>query len=404
MLNHYAQEPGQAGGTRHYSIARHLPRYGWTASIIAASVELNTNRQRIDDAAGHRLDIIDEVPFLWLRTQPYAGNGFGRLRNMLAFTRNALSTTNLRGLQSPSVIVGSSVHPFAAWAGYRLSKRYGVPFVFEVRDLWPQTLIDLGRIKENGLTAKLMRKLERHLYTVANRIVVLLPDAWRYIEPLGIPRHRIEWIPNGVEIDNTIEPAPVPARKQFELMYFGAHGTANGLDVILDAFDHVERNPANSHISLRLVGDGPLKPSLKEHARKLGLRRVSFEDPVPKNAIPAIAAQADTFVFSLVDAPVFKYGISSNKLFDFLAAARPIIFCCKSSNNPVAEAQAGVTVPPGDPSALARAIEQVAAMPREQRQSMGESGRRFVIENHGFGVLAEKFAGVLTECLEEQSG
>ena len=137
-------------------------------------------------------------------------------------------------------------------------------------------------------------------------------------------------------------------------------------------------------------------------AEELQLRNVEFADPVPKREIPGVAAEADAFVFNLIDAPVFKYGISSNKLFDFLAGARPIIFCCKSSNNPVADAHAGITVPPGDPTALSQAIATLAAMPAGERTEMGRAGRAYVEQNHGFDSLAARFAGMLNELVSER--
>jgi len=274
-----------------------------------------------------------------------------------------------------------------------------VPFVFEDRDLWPQTLIDLGRIKENSIAAKMMRMLEKWLYRKATRIVVLPPRAVDYIAPLGIDSDKVVWIPNGVDL--SLFPPPsvesADAGGAPTLMYFGAHGDANGLDNVLRAMAELQRR--NSSIRLRLIGDGPRKKSLQALAGELGLDNVAFEDPVPKSRIPALAAEADAFVFNLVDSPVFKYGISSNKLFDYLAAQRPIIFCCDSSNNPVEDAKAGITVAPGNPVALADAIERLASLPLDERRAMGQRGRRHVEENYGFERLARKFARVLDHCV-----
>src|SRR5690606_21810114 len=121
--------------------------------------------------------------------------------NMLDYTRAALSAATLRGLERPDAVIGSSVHPLAAWAGRRLAQRFGVPFLFEVRDLWPQTLIDMGRLSPRHPAALALRRLERSLYRSAARIIVLPPAAHAYITPLGIPKERIVWIPNGVDLE-----------------------------------------------------------------------------------------------------------------------------------------------------------------------------------------------------------
>lgn len=395
ILNHYAQEPGGPGGTRHYSLAKALRRNGWAASLIAASTEHGTGRERLAAAESRRLDYFDEVPFLWLRTASYAGNGTDRVRNMLGYTFAALNKENLKGLQAPDVIVGSSVHPFAAWAGLRLARRYGVPFVFEVRDLWPQTLVDLGRLSDKHPMTMALRWLERHLYKHASKIVVLLPRAGEYIEPLGVAADKIVWVPNGIALDIFPAPEPMPASDSFMLMYFGAHGTANGLDNVIKAMDEVRKIDQPKPIHLRIIGDGPLKADLIKLAEELDLSNVSFEPPVPKNQIALLASEADAFVFNLIDAPVFKFGISSNKLFDFMACGRPVIFSCDAGNNPVAAADGGVTVPAGNPLALAQAIIDLASLSAEERQRMGAANRRHIEENYEFNLLGAKFAAAL---------
>lgn len=398
ILNHYAQEPGGAGGTRHFHLAEHLQAYGWQATVIAASVEHQSGHQRLAPGEKQRCDHFKGVPFLWVRTPEYQGNGGGRMRNMLAYTWAVLQRGTTAKLLRPDVVIGSSVHPFAAVAGALLARRFKVPFIFEVRDLWPQTLVDMGRLQEGSFMTWALRKLELWLYRRAARTVVLLPRAWEYITPLGIPKERVVWIPNGVDL--SLFPrstAANTAKDHFTLMYFGAHGQANGLDNVLRAMKHVERRVDGRHIRLRIIGDGPLKPSLVAQASEMGLTNVSFEPPVPKSQIPALAAQAEAFVFNLIDAPVFKYGISSNKLFDFMAAERPVVFSCDSTNNPINDAQAGLTVKPGQPETLANAICEIAATPLVQRQRMGHAGREYVEQNHGFEQLAGRLAAVLDD-------
>ena len=219
ILNHYAQEPGGPGGTRHYSLAKYMPQYGWRGFVIAASVELNTGRQRLARRVATKMCNYDGVDFLWIRTPVYHGNDHGRIVNMLSYSIRVLIPKTTRSLPRPDVVVGSSVHPFAAWSGALLAKRFGVPFVFEVRDLWPQTLVDMGRLKAWGFQTKTLQILEKWLYRKADRIVVLLPLAKDYIAGLGIPEEKIVYIPNGVELAGYPKPAPAYVRKKFTLMY-----------------------------------------------------------------------------------------------------------------------------------------------------------------------------------------
>lgn len=403
ILNHYAQEPGGPGGTRHYSLAKNMRRHGWRAVVIAASVELNTGRQRLGGGDAIKLCQYDGVDFLWVRTPTYHANDNGRVSNMLSYAVRALMPSTTHSLPRPDVIVGSSVHPFAAWSGAMLAKRFGVPFIFEVRDLWPQTLVDMGRLRANSLATKLLRRLETWLYKRADRIIVLLPKAGEYIVPLGINVNKIVWIPNGVDLDGYPEPLQPIGRTKFTLMYLGAHGQANGLDCILKAMVELKKIPEMSHVFLRMIGDGPLKPYLQKYAREMNLNNVQFESAVSKQQIPELAAEADAFVISVLNLPnLYQYGISMNKLFDYFAAARPIVIASNAVNNPVADAAAGLTVNSGDSKAMANAIFSLVTMLAEQRVKMGRAGRAYVEKNHDFRMLAAKLADTLNNVLVER--
>lgn len=406
IFNHYAQEPGGPGGTRHFSLARNLRNFGWQASIIAASTELNTGKQRLSEQEESRCDQYEGIPFLWVKTPGYEGNGLARMRNMLHYVYQVLRLPLDRSLPPPNAIVGSSVHPFAAWAAMRLARRYGVPFIFEVRDLWPQTLIDLGRLKPNSPMAILLRRLERTLYKKASAVITLLPAAADYICPLGIPRKKIAWLPNGVDLSDFSVSPKKPDDDHFVLMYLGSFGNANGIDQLLDAMALIEQRFPDGRVQLRMIGDGPLKATFQQQALRRGLQHISFEPSVSKSSIPKLAAEADAFVVCLADVPLYRFGISLNKLFDYLAAGRPVVFAGRAANNPVAEADAGFTVPPSDPVAFMNAVVELINMPPQIRAEMGLRGRRYVEEAYSFGLLAKKFAdildGVMTRGLNEK--
>jgi glycosyltransferase involved in cell wall biosynthesis len=405
ILNHYALEPGGVGGTRHFQLADKLPSYGWQATIIAASIEYNSGRQRLASGELRRLEIKSGVSFLWIRTPTYEGNGFGRMLNMLLYTIRVLLPGYIKGLPTPDVIIGSSVHPLAALAGSSLARRYRVPFIFEVRDLWPQTLIDMGHIKEGSFVTWTLRRLEQWLYRRASRIVVLLPRAVDYIVPLGIPAERVVWIPNGVDLSGYPDPRPRQRNEDdpFVLMYFGAHGQANGLDNLLYAMKLVSDSVSPGMIKLRMVGDGPLKPDLIRLAEELALSNISFEPPVPKKMIPSLASAADAFVIPVPDIPrLYRYGISPNKLFDYLAAARPIVIALNAAYNPVEESGGGITVPPDNPEALAQAILEVSRMSEDDRYRMGCAGRCYVAENHCYNHLVRRLAATLDACVDKR--
>ncbi len=398
ILNHYAQEPGGTGSTRHFGLARHLFGLGWHATVIAASVEHGTGRQRLASDEKTRIQSFDGVSFLWVKTPHYKGNGVDRILNILSYTFRVLLPGYTVDLPRPDVIVGSSVHPFAAVAGALLAKRHGVPFVFEVRDLWPQTLVVLGRLKETSLMTRVLQWVELWLYRRADRIVVLPSKAVDYIEPLGISSDKVVCIPNGVELSAYVKQTPTVFQDVFTLMYFGSHGQTNCLNCVLDAMAVLRALPGMEHVRLRMIGDGPLKSALMAQASQLNLSNVEFEESVPKAQIPKLASEADAFVICVKDLPqLYKYGVSMNKLFDYMAASRPIIMASAAANNPVDDAGAGITVAAENSNEMAKAIHKLVNLSQEQRTAMGEAGRAYVEKHHSYKALASKYADLFQQ-------
>lgn len=396
ILNHYAAEPGGVGGTRHFHLAEYLRVLGWDATVIGSSIELNTGRQRLREGEMWRLEVIDDVRFLWVRVPEYTGNGGGRVRNMLTYSWRVIRKSTTGMLDHPDVVVGSSVHPFAAVSAALLARRFGVPFVFEVRDLWPQTLVDLGRLKAGSPLVHAMRLLERWLYRRATRIVTLLPKASEYIVPLGIDPTKIDWIPNGVDLRLFPDVAEEPLADPFTVMYFGAHGQANALDVLIDAMACVRER--RSDIRMRMIGGGPEKERLVGRARELGLDSsvVSFEPQVRKSEVPKLASTANAFVIHVPSKPdLYRYGISPNKIFDFLASGRPLIMASDAEISMADEGRCGITVRPGAPEQLADAIIKMADMDPGARRNLGRSGRAHVENHYSMEYLANQLASTL---------
>ena len=399
IFNHYAITPNLPGGTRHFDLAKELTQRGYKVSIFASSFNHSLRKEMKNyNETDYIIEDYDGVRFVWIKTSPYSRNDWRRVLNMLSYSVRAYNVAKKIDIEKPDVIIGSSVHLFAVYTAYLFSKHYKVPFIMEVRDLWPQTLIDMGVSRWNPFVI-LLGILERFLYKRAQKIISVLPKAYEYITSLGIPLEKIEWIPNGVDLKRFehIE-SSLEKKTKFKVLYTGAHGIANGLDVLLDTAKILKERGYNN-IIMELVGDGPEKKRLMKRAIEEGLDNVSFKDPVKKDKVLKVQAEADILFFNLLAKDTFKYGISSNKLFDYLASGRPVIFASNASNNPVEEAKAGITVPSEDPEAVAEAIINLYKMSEKERLKMGENGRKYVKEYHDIPVLVDKLEKVIQEVL-----
>jgi glycosyltransferase involved in cell wall biosynthesis len=401
IVNQYAVGPGQAGPTRHYSFARELILRGHDVKVIASSFD-HVCRQEAHLRGGewHKHEVVDGVPFLWLWTPAYSGNDLLRVINMFTFAGWLWPVLKPHRLRTPDVIIGSVPTIFSALAAARLAKRLHVPFVLEVRDLWPQVLVEFWNLSPAHPVVRFLRLIEKYLYRCSERILTLLPGSIDYFIEKGADREKVFWLPNGIDMHLVPSPAPPPQRDTFTVMFIGNHGLAYGLDVLLDAAASLERELVNCPIRIRLIGDGPEKRRLQARAEREGIRIVSFEDPVPKRLIYPMLQEADAFLMTLKDVPVFRRGTSPNKVFDYLASVRPIIHCGDLTFDYLSKTNAGIAVPAGDACSLANAIAAMARITAETRMEMGWRGRHYVEENFDVSKLSIGLEKVLHEAID----
>jgi glycosyltransferase involved in cell wall biosynthesis len=394
IVNHYA-DPPDGLATRSFDIAKRLVEKGHPTTIFVCA--FSHYHFRPARHLGWRLwldENIEGVRFVWVAANAYRGNDWRRVLNMLAFSSLALVAGLLRRAR-PDIVIGVSVHPLAALTGYLLARLRGARFFFEVTDLWPQTLIDFGRLRPDGAAARAMRGLERFLFQRAERIVMLWRHTDAYVAAQGVSPSRILWVPHGVELgryDELAEYRGGPDRP-FKVMFLGGFVEANSIDSILDAAAVLEKR-GRADIRFVLVGSGQERDALIARAVEMGLRGVEFRPAVPKREVAKTMGEADAFIYGLRDLPLYRFGISLNKLTDYLAAGRPIVFFGRSTYDPVRDADAGFSVPPGDPEVLADAIEKLVALMPEERIEMGERGRRYLLEHHNIPELASRLLEV----------
>ena len=409
IVNQYAVAPDRpaAAGSRAFDLARTLVARGDRVTIFAAGVShLSGREERLTRGRLYRTASFDGVRFVWLRTFPYLGNTWRRPINMLTYVV-AFLVVQTR-FDRPDTVVGSTVHPFAAFGAWLAARSRKGRFVLEIRDLWPQTLVDIGALTQGSPGERMLRLLEAHLVRRASVVITLLPGMKEYLSEQGLPAGHVVYIPNGVDLEvfgaadrTTASPAAEPVMREirrmresgrFVLGYIGTFGRVNGVDVLVRAAEIAEER-APGRVGLLLVGDGPDRESVERLARSVPA--VTVRAAVAKQHVPEILRALDATVVHATATPVYRYGISFNKLFEYMAAGRPVVFACESTYDPVAEAGAGVTIPPNDPERIAEAFLEMAATTPEIRTAMGRAGRAFVTRNHDLAYLGLAFAAVV---------
>ena len=411
IVKQYAVSPDQAGGTRQFDFARELAKRGWEVVLWASSFSYLEHRDtKLRPGERWRVEPFGDVRVVWLKSFPYRRNDWRRVVNIVHFAwvlhRWGVQLVRAGVVPAPDVVWAFSVPLLAPWVAQRLAARYRAAFVLEVGDLWPQTLIDMGVLGERHPLTALLRAIERTLCQGARRLLVGLPHADAYLRRLGVPPERLVPLPHGVDVRRfqTQEPSTPSSNDAFTLLYVGAHGPANALDTLLKAAKRLQAQGHSDDVRIVLVGDGQEKPRLQALAREWALKNVEFRDPVPRRLVPELLQQADALVLTLRDLPLYRYGINLNKLFDYMAAGKPVLFAGHSRNNPVEAARCGLTVPPENPQALADAILQLKALSPESRAAMGRRGRRYVQENHALDRLVDRLERALEAAYEEHRG
>ncbi len=387
----------EAGGTRHHELARHLVERGHCVTIIASPVSYLTGKPR----QGQMRWMEQHQPepgITILRTYTYTALHRSFVHRVFSFLSFMLSSF-LVGLQVKNVdlVWGTSPPIFQGVTAWLLARLKRIPFLFEVRDLWPAFAIAVGVLR-NRLLIRASLWLERFLYRHADRVMVNSPGFVQHVTGRGASC--VELIPNGAEpemfnpqADGRNFRAANRLDGKFVITYAGAHGLSNDLGILLQAANLLRDTP---QICLVLVGDGKEKANLQSEAARMNLNNVCFLPPVPKEQMGEVLAAADACVAILKPVEMYKTTYP-NKVFDYMAAGRPVILAIDGVIRQVVEASAcGLFVPPGDPAALAPAARQLAADPARS-QRMGLAGRRYVEANFNRRASAEKLAGLLEE-------
>jgi len=397
IINQYASTPETGMGGRHYYLAKKLAKQGHKVYLIGASFHhLLRKPPKLDTA--FKIETIEGFQFVWVKVPSYKeAHSKRRVFNWFKFAWKLLKLSDVI-VDQPDVILASSPSPFAFLGAQRLAIKTGARLAFEVRDIWPLTLMELGGYSFKHPLIKLMQWVEDKAYRDADVVLSNLPYAVDHMVQRGMARDKFTWVPNGFDQAEVSKLEALPElvsalipQDKFIVGYTGTLGVANALDSLIETAELL-KNQAD--IVFILVGGGREKENLANQASLLS--NVIFIDPINKSQIQAMLAYFDVCFIGLTKDPLFRFGVSPNKLFDYLYAEKPIVYAIESGKYlPVDDAKVGISTPAEDPKTIADAILKLKALSPEQRNQMGLNGREYALKNHDYAKLAEKLAVVL---------
>jgi glycosyltransferase involved in cell wall biosynthesis len=384
IINQYAGSSNHGMTFRSYFLAKEFIKRHRVTIFSASFSHVMSNPPSVSKT--YTEENINGVEYLWLKVPVYKqSKSLSRLISMFIFLYR-LFFLNVKKRDTPDVIIVSSTSPLPIWKAYFWAKRFNAKLIFEVRDIWPLSIMELGGFKKTNPFVVLLQITENFAYKVSDYVVSVLPKAFEHMKHHGLDLPRFKYIPNGIEIKTMIKTDEVN-KDVFKIGYAGTLGIANALKYLIHAAHLIkERN-----IEIHLLGNGPEKETLMEMVKDKNISNVYFHDAVPKNKVGIFLSKMDALFIGWHFSKIYRFGISANKLFDYLASAKPIIHSVDAGNDPVLEAKAGISVKPENPKEIADAILKLYKMPESKRNELGQNGRVYVEKYHSYEQLAKQY-------------
>ncbi len=387
IINEYAGSPYHGMEFRHYYLGKELVKLGNRVTVVSSSYS-----HLFKNLPKEQRENIDGVDYLWLGTFDY-GESHDKRRVLKWFLFMFKVFFLPFSLQKPDVIIVSPMAPFPILPAYFLSKFYGVELIYEVKDIWPLSLIELGGFAPSHLFIRLMSWFEKFALKKSDVIVSNLQNYGEHMKnDVGIKRD-FEWISNGVDLDDIAQAEPLSSELQnkipkdkFIVGYTGTVGVANALDSFCEAAKILENN---REILFVIVGDGQEKEKLVSRYEKLG--NILFIESIPKKQVQSMLSLFDACYIGLKRENLFKYGVSPNKLYDYMYSAKPVLYAIDSGeNNIVKTAECGMSVEAENPEAIAQGIEKLYKM-GDKREELGKNAKAYILEHFTYDKLAQKY-------------
>lgn len=404
LINNYTSLPEHGQFTRTFYFGKNLKEMGQKPVVFAGSHPHNTDVQMIEGP--EKFLVFQEEPFPWVlvKTAKYGKNRKKQILTMFQFYRNGKRAAKwvAERYGKPDVILGSSAHPLAALLAVRLAKKYHCRPVVEVRDLWPESIVVMGVAGKYNPAVLFLRRLERWLYKNADAVVFTMKGAYDYIIEQGwdqeIPRSKVFNVNNGVELKTFdenktrfhLKDPDLDDPNTVKVVYTGSIRLVNNIGLLVDMAKEL-RNPK---IRILIWGAGNELEALRERVKAEGISNIVFKGFVEKKYIPSIVSRADINLVHWTMSPLLKYGVSYNKLFEYLAGGRPVYSTVRTPYSIIEPAGCGFATKGFSAKELAEGLDHLAALPAEELLRMGQNARR-ISQEYDFKNLTKKLLAVM---------
>lgn len=411
IFHHYATLPNLNGHIRPYRFAEHLRKSGVDTTIFAASYQHFSDENLICDDRDYQGEVYNGIPFAFVKTPSSAAGGMARIKNMAAFYRGLIKVSKdyAKDHGMPDVILASSPQPLAMIAGIKIAKRYHIPCICEVRDLWPEAIFNASRVKENSLIGKTLTTGEHWIYRRADALIFtkegdtdyLKERRWTTAQGGDIDLGKCFYINNGVELSsyyeeqdkNRLEDSDLSDGK-FHVVYAGAIRKINNVGNVLDAARILRHE---QDIEFLIYGDGNEAEALRRRVADEGLTNVKLKGFVEKKYIPFILSHSSVNLLNYSQTEYnWTRGNSSNKLFEYMASGKPVISTVKMGYSIIEKYGCGLELDTHTPEALAGAIKIIKDMPVEQYDALCGNAKAGVAD-FDYAALSNRLMSVMKE-------
>ncbi len=376
--------------SRNFDFAKRLVQNGNVVTIIANNFSHRDKSPIIECSKNYYvIDNIDGVEVVWLNTIWYRKNDIKRALNAISYMILAIYFSIFK-IRKIDFCIGDSVPPTAGLSAYIVSTFKVSKFIYQVRDVWPIALVYDGAIKRNSITYLLLRCLEKFLYKKSHKIYSTVPFLSSHVMESGASSDKISYVPNGVDLNVIAHTLAKPnINGPFTITYAGGFGNAHDVESIILTARILKS--AEFKFRFNFYGEGPKLNSCIALSDSLKLDNIYFFKSVNKSRLSEIMSESDILIAAVTDSEAYKFGVNLNKIYDYLAAGRPIILACKSSHRPVEDSKSGYVVDPERPEQIAERILHICRLNPDQRLCLGNNARKYAEDNYNLDNLAYIF-------------